>query len=228
MDLFILIITTIIFVETSFLLFKTKKQTKTPTNKRKVYVDTSILIDGRILSIAKTGFIGDELDIPRSVLKELQLLADDKTSEKRSRARKGLEIVKELGQIPNLALTISDEPTTEIKVDEILLDLASKNHATIMSLDFNLIKRAEAEKIATLNINDLVLSVRNKYYVGDKTILKITERGNNKNQGIGHLSDGTMVIVENADKKIGESLKVEFVKIHETSAGKLVFAKIKD
>ena len=93
-------------------------------------------------------------------------------------------------------------------------------------MDYNLIKVAEAEKINTLNINDLALAVRNEFLPGEKIKIKITEKGSNRGQGVGHLSNGTMVVVDNAANKVGKEVTVEFMRFHETSAGRIIFAKL--
>ncbi len=225
MELFILIITLAIFAETSFLVLKKQKNHR--SGKRKIFVDTSALIDGRILNIARTGFINDDLVILKNVLLELQLLADGKDAEKRSRARAGLETVAELERVIETDVEIMDDAEYYgAKVDEELLKLAKENKGAILTLDYNLIKVAEAEKIATLNINDLALAVRSEFLPGEKIKLKILEKGSNRGQGVGHLNDGTMIVVDNAASKIGKEVLVEFVKFHETSAGKMIFAKI--
>lgn len=225
MELFILIITILILSETTVLLIKNHKPIIS-SNKQKIYVDTSALIDGRILSVAKTGFLKEDFVILRSVLKELQLLADSKDSEKRTRARAGLEVASELERVIYFNTEIIDDGEGNKKVDEELLKFAKANHGTILTLDYNLIKRAAAEKIETLNLNDLVLALRNDFLPGEKFSVKILTSGSNPGQGVGHLKDGTMVVVDKAANKIGETLEVEFAKIYETSAGKMIFAKI--
>lgn len=224
MELFILIITLLILAETSFL--TVKKYQPTRNGARKIYVDTSVLIDGRILNIARTGFIDGDLIVLKSVLRELQLLADGKDSEKRTRARMGLSNVAELERVVEINTEIFDDGEGNKKVDEQLLKLAKANKGAILTLDYNLIKVAEAEKTKVLNINDLALAVRTEFLPGEKMELKITEKGSNRGQGIGYLPNGTMVVVEKAANKIGKTIIVEFVRFHETSAGKMIFAKI--
>ncbi len=224
MELFILIITLLILAETSFL--TVKKYQPTRNGARKIYVDTSVLIDGRILNIARTGFIDGDLIVLKSVLRELQLLADGKDSEKRTRARMGLSNVAELERVVEINTEIFDDGEGNKKVDEQLLKLAKANNGAILTLDYNLIKVAEAEKTKVLNINDLALAVRTEFLPGEKIELKITEKGSNRGQGIGYLPNGTMVVVEKAANKIGKTIIVEFVRFHETSAGKMIFAKI--
>jgi uncharacterized protein YacL len=121
---------------------------------------------------------------------------------------------------------IIDDGEGHKKVDEELLKYAKENKGAILTLDYNLIKVAEAEKIETLNINDLALALRNEFLPGQKMSLKIIDKGSGKGQGIGHLPDGTMVVVDNAANKIGKELTVEFVKFNETSTGKMIFARI--
>ena len=224
MELFILITVLVILAETTVLTFRKYKPTL--SGKRKIYVDTSVLIDGRILNIARSGFLDGDLIILKSVLLELQLLADGKDSEKRSRARAGLETAAELERVVNINTDIIDDSSSHKKVDEALLEIAKSTRGAILTLDYNLIKVAEAEKIETLNINDLALAVRNEFLPGEKIKLKILEKGSNRGQGVGHLSDGTMVVVDNAANKIGREVTVEFVKFYNTSAGKMIFAKL--
>lgn len=223
--MFILIVTLAIFAETSFL--AASKYHPIKNGQRKIYVDTSALIDGRILNIARTGFVNGDFVIPKSVLLELQLLADGKDSEKRARARAGLEVAAELERVIEINVEILDDGDLKgKKVDEELLRLAKANKGVLLTMDYNLIKVAEAEKIATLNINDLALAVRNEFLPGEKIKLKILEKGSGRGQGVGHLKDGTMVVVDKAADRVGKEVVVEFVKFHETSAGKMIFAKI--
>ena len=224
MELFILLLTLGIFAETTILLFR--KYRPTIGNKRKIYVDTSALIDGRILNVAKSGFLDGDLIILKSVLLDLQLLADGKDSEKRTRARAGLTLAAELERVVNVNTEIVDDGEGHKKVDEELLKHAKETRGAILTLDYNLIKVAEAEKIETLNINNLALAVRSEFLPGEKIKLRILEKGSNRGQGVGHLDDGTMVVVDNAANKIGKELIVEFVKFYETPAGKMIFAKI--
>lgn len=224
MELFTLLVSLAVFAETNFLVFR--KHGGGRSGQRKIYVDTSALIDGRILNIARTGFIDGDLIILKSVLLELQLLADGKDAEKRNRARAGLEVASELERVINVNTEILDEEVRYKKVDEELLRLAKENKGAILTLDYNLIKVAEAEKITTLNVNDLALAVRSEFLPGEKMRLKIIEKGSGRGQGVGHLPDGTMVVVDKAANKVGKELLVEFVKFHETSAGKMIFARI--
>ncbi|MBQ3413640.1 hypothetical protein IJH33_02200 [Candidatus Saccharibacteria bacterium] len=224
MDIVILIVALMVLVETSVLTFRKVKPGR--SGRRKVYVDTSALIDGRILNVARTGFIDGDLIILKSVLLELQLIADSKDSEKRTRARAGLDVVSELERVVEVNVEVVDDTGGLKKVDEELLKYARENRGAILTIDYNLIKVAEAEKIQTLNMNDLALAMRNEFLPGEKIKLKILEKGSNRGQGVGHLSDGTMVVVDNASRLVGREVMVEFVKFFETAAGKMIFARI--
>ena len=224
MELFILLLVLAIFVETSYLVSKNRLPRR--IGARKIYVDTSVLIDGRIINIAETGFIDGDLIILKSVLRELQLLADGKDAEKRARARAGLSNVSELERVVNVNTEVFDDGEGNKKVDEELLKFAKDNKGAILTIDYNLIKVAEAEKIETLNVNDLALALRTEFLPGEKIEIKITEKGSNRGQGIGHLPDGTMVVVDKAANKIGKNITVEFMRFHETSAGKMIFGRI--
>ena len=224
MELFILLISLAIFIETTFLIVREHRPLN--SGKRKIYVDTSVLIDGRILNVARSGFLDGDLIILKSVLRELQLLADGKDSEKRSRARAGLEAVSELERVIKINTEIIDDGDGYKKVDEELLKFAKANKGAVLTIDYNLIKVAEAEKVETLNINDLALATRTEFLPGEKIKLKIIEKGANPGQGVGHLPDGTMVVVDKASNRIGKEVLVEFVRFYETSSGKMIFAKI--
>ena len=224
MELFILLVCLAILIETTILLVRKYKPTL--GGKRKVYIDTSALIDGRIVNIARSGFLDGDLIILKSVLLELQLLADGKDTEKRTRARAGLSSAAELERVINVNTEIVDDTGGLKKVDEELLKYAKENRGAILTMDYNLIKVAEAEKIETLNINDLALATRSEFVPGEKVKLRILDKGSNKGQGVGHLADGTMVVVDKAANKVGREVTVELIKFYETPAGKMIFAKL--
>ena len=194
--------------------------------KKQVLVDTSILIDGRFLAVARTGFINFDILIPRSVVGELQILADGGDDEKRVRARYGLDIISALQNEEKITVSIlADGNSAAEGVDNRLILLAKKMNADILTADYNLNKVAKVEGIEVLNINELVQSVRADYLPGEKIMLEITQKGNEKKQGIGHLPDGTMVVVENGEGLIGTISEVEFIRSLQTAAGKMMFAR---
>ena len=214
----------IILAETSFLVFRKHVQFK--AGVRKVFVDTSALIDGRIVNVARTGFLDGDLIVLKSVLRELQVLADSKDSEKRIRARMGLSNVAELERIVEVNTEVLDDGSNPQKVDDLLLKYAKKFGGVVLTLDYNLIKVAEAEKIGTLNLNDLALATKTDFKPGERIKVKIIEKGSGRGQGIGHLENGAMVVVEHASHKVGKEVMVEFERLHETSAGRIIFARL--
>lgn len=225
MELFILIIVLILLAETTVLFIKSMHRASKNTGRRKVYVDTSALIDGRILTVAQTGFISDDLIIPRSVIRELQLLADGKDKEKRVLARRGMDNANELERVVFCNVTILQDPLDHTPVDERLIALAKENRGLICTNDYNLNKVATTEGIDVLNVNDLAIAVTGGYTAGDRIKVKITGIGSNPGQGIGHLEDGTMVVVDNAARNQGAELEVQILRFIQNSAGRMIFAK---
>lgn len=227
MDILIFILLTLIFIETTLILIRLNLKNLFKNNeKRKIYIDTSALIDGRILQVAETGFIGDEIIIPRSVIKELQLLADSKDNDKRTRARAGLDVVNQLERIVHFNTTILQDPLDRTPVDDRLIDLAKQTKGLILTLDFNLAKVAATEKITTLNINDLSLALNIPYQTGDRLTVKLASLGSNPKQAVGNLPDGTMVVVENASHKVGQEVGIKVVRYHQSSSGRILFATL--
>ena len=224
-DIVILIAILVILAEVSFLCVKSFLKPRQKSGKRKVYIDSSTLMDGRILAVAETGFIGDDLIIPRSVIREMQLLADGKDSDKRSIARRGLDNVNALERVVYCNVEILQDALDRTPVDERLIALAKENHGVICTNDFNLNKVASAEGIDVLNINDLAIALQNEYQPGQKMKIKITTKGANAGQGVGHLKDGTMVIVDNGSRKVGQEVNVEVVRFIQTSSGRMLFTK---
>jgi uncharacterized protein YacL len=189
-------------------------------------LDTSVLIDGRITSIAKSGFISDTLVIPRSVIGELQFLADNADHDKRSRARYGLDVVSELQAMPEVDVEIlQDGSKADEGVDERLLQLAKRNGSSICTIDYNLNKVALVEGISVLNVNELSQSLRMAYLPGEKMQLELVQKGQDAHQAVGYLPDGTMVVVEHASKLLGKTIEVEIIRSLQTAAGRMMFAK---
>ena len=225
MEYLILVICGVILVETTVLLVR-RLQPVRNGGRRKVFVDTSALIDGRIVKVVRTGFLSDDLVILKSVLRELQLLADGKDAEKRTKARVGLDNVAELERVIEVNTEIMDDGARGRKVDDLLLEKAREYNGVVLTLDYNLIKVAEAEKVGTLNLNDLAIALKTEFEPGKRVKIKIVEKGSNQGQGVGHLEDGAMVVVENASRRVGKEVTVELLRLHETSAGRMIFARI--
>jgi rRNA-processing protein FCF1 len=212
--------------EVTYLVVKLPRQSLGRRQSRPILVDTSVLIDGRIIAVATSGFIGDTLVIPRSVVGELQYLADNADHDKRARARHGLDVVKELQNMPHMVVEIlQDGSKAEEGVDERLLNLAKKNGSAICTIDYNLNKVAAVEGITVLNVNELAKSLRMAYLPGEKMMLELVQKGQDSHQGVGYLTDGTMVVVEHAKQSIGKTIEIEFIRSLQTAAGKMMFAK---
>lgn len=215
-----------ILAEVTYLVIKLPRQSFSRKQGRPILVDTSVLIDGRIISVAKSGFIGDTLVIPRSVVRELQFLADNADHEKRARARYGLDVVQELQALPEVTVEIlADGGQATEGVDERLLTLAKKHGAAVCTIDYNLNKVAVVEGITVLNVNELAQSLRMAYLPGERMRLELVQKGQDAHQGVGYLPDGTMVVVEHANKFIGQTVEIEFIRSLQTAAGKMMFAR---
>jgi hypothetical protein len=157
----------------------------------------------------------------------LQYLADNADNEKRSRARHGLDVVSQLQKMPDVKVEIfQDGSKAEEGVDERLLKLAKQYRGAVCTIDYNLNKVAQVEKIPVLNVNDLAMSLRMAYLPGEKILLELTQKGQDGHQAVGHLTDGTMVVVERASKLIGQTIEIEFIRSLQTAAGKMMFAKL--
>lgn len=228
MELLIICALLVIAAETTYLVgAQTIKLKHSKKQHMPIFVDTSVLIDGRIISIAESGFITSTLFIPRSVVGELQFLADNADTEKRTRARHGLDIVKELQAMINIKVEIFNDGTkAEEGVDNRLLKLAKEYNGAICTIDYNLNKVAQVENIPVLNVNELAKTLRMAYLPGEKIKLELTQKGNDGHQAVGHLEDGTMVVVEHASSQIGKVVEIEFIRGLQTAAGKMMFARI--
>jgi len=226
MNLIIIAALLMIAAETTYLTIQSRQRSSF-RNDQPIFVDTSVLIDGRIIAVAQSGFISSKLLIPRSVIGELQLLADQGDHEKRVRARHGLDVVNELQSLPQVTVEIfSDDPKVSEGVDNRLLFLAKKYHGSVCTIDFNLNKVAQVEQVPVLNVNDLAMNLRMAYLPGEHIMLELTQRGNDAHQAVGHLQDGTMVVVEQASSLVGKTVQVEFIRSLQTAAGKMMFARL--
>jgi len=223
--LIILAIALLILIEVSYLVLKTG--VRLPLGSRRgVLLDTSALMDGRIVTAAQTGFMPPHVVVPRSVINELQLLADQADPEKRSRARRGLDAVQELQAIDGVRVEVIDDGSLgKGGVDERLIDLAKSRASSICTIDFNLNKAATAMGIRVLNINELAGSIRMAFLPGETISLALTQKGQTGNQAVGYLADGTMVVVDKAGNKIGQTVEIEFIRSLQTAAGRMMFAR---
>ena len=196
-----------------------------------VILDTSVIIDGRLLDILKTGFLDAPLIVPQFILDELQRLADSGADLKRQRGRRGLEILDEIKSDGSIHLEVRDFTLSEQseskgeEVDKQLVQMAKKLKAKIATVDFNLNKAASISGLKILNVNELANSVKTVVLPGEKMKLKVVQKGKEAGQGVGYLEDGTMVVVEEGEEMIGREVSVEVSRILQTAAGRMVFSK---
>ncbi len=227
MELFILVVSLLILAETTVLIVKNRTTPLLASKqKRKLYVDTSALMDPRLLAVAQTGIISDDVIVPRSVTNELQLLADGRDADKRARARAGLDAVRELERVVFFDTTILGDELDRTPVDNRLIELAKANRGAILTNDFNLKKLAATEHIDAVSLNELALVLRNQYLPGERASVKVVAEGSNPHQGVAYLRDGTMIVIDQASKRVGQDVEVEFVRLNQTAAGSMMFARL--
>ena len=192
-----------------------------------VLLDTSVIIDGRIVDICKTGFLGGKIIIPKFVLRELQQIADSNDPIKRQRGRRGLEILNTIQKEPGLDISINEQDFPETsEVDAKLVMLAKLIEGNILTVDFNLNRVASIQGIKVLNINELANALKPVVFPGEVMHIKLIKEGKENNQAIGYLDDGTMVVVEEARRLIGQDVKVAVTSVLQTQAGRMIFTKV--
>ena len=190
-------------------------------------VDTSAIIDGRILDIIRCGFIDGDILIPQGVINELQVIADAKDSVKREKGQRGLDILNQLYDLDYPTRVI--HPTqSHSDIDTLLIKLAQQYHAHVITTDFNLNKVCHVQGITALNVNDLSEAIKPNVHQGDQLSILLTKIGKEPGQGVGYLDDGTMVVVDNAKSYIGQQVDLEVLSLLQTSSGRIVFAKFVD
>ena len=189
-------------------------------------VDTSAIIDGRVVDIAETNFLSGSLIVPRFVLNELHRLADSEESLKRARGRRGLDILARLQENPAVPLKIVDKDVPELpEVDQKLVRLAKELGAKVLTTDFNLNKIAALEGVTCLNVNDLSNSLKPVVLPGEGMSLFVMKEGKEREQGVGYLDDGTMVVIEDGRRFIGKRIEAAVTSILQTPAGRMIFAR---
>jgi uncharacterized protein YacL len=191
-------------------------------------LDTSCIIDGRVEELLRTGFLEGQILVPQFVLQELQQIADASNDQKRIRGRRGLDILNHIREVfPNRIVIHSADYDDLATVDSKLVRLAQEINATLLTNDYNLNKVASLQQVTVLNINDLAQSLRPAYLPGDDLEIRILKEGKEPTQGVGYLSDGTMVVVEDGVTHIGDDLSVVVTGALQTSAGRMIFARPK-
>lgn len=194
---------------------------------RTILMDTSVIIDGRIADIARTGFLTGTLLIPRFVLNELQYIADSPDSLRRQRGRRGMEVLGQLQKDPTVPVRISDIDVDGAReVDDKLVILARQLRCPILTNDYNLNRVAELQGVPVLNINELANAVKSVLLPGEALSVRIIQEGKESGQGVGYLDDGTMVVIEDGRSLLNEQTTVVVTKVLQTAAGRMIFARI--
>jgi len=192
-------------------------------------LDTSVIIDGRIADVSDTGFVHGDLIVPRFVLDELQQIADSSDHMKRSRGRRGLDILNRMQKSEGIHIDIVDTDFPKIKgVDAKLIALAAKEEGKIVTNDYNLNKVAELQGIKILNVNELANALKPVVLPGESMVVKIIKDGKEQGQGVAYLDDGTMVIVDSGSNFIGKTVQVVVTSVLQTTAGRMIFSNMKE
>lgn len=191
-------------------------------------LDTSVIIDGRIVDIARTGFLEGPLVITQFVLDELRHIADSGDPLKRNRGRRGLDILNELQELDVQVVTISKDYEHIPEVDAKLVQLAKEIGGYVVTNDFNLNKVASFQKVRVLNVNELAGAIKTVVLPGEEMTVEIVARGKGADQGVGYLDDGTMIVVEGGRNHIGETHKVVVTSVIQTNAGRMIFVRLED
>jgi uncharacterized protein YacL len=202
------------------------KQTK---GMRPLVLDTSAIVDGRIADLCQSKLFDAAVLVPRFVLNELQLIADSADKLKRQRGRRGLDILNKMQSNPGMDVEIDDSVIAEVEelrgVDQKIVSFAKINNGRVVTTDYNLSKVAQVRGVDVLNINDLASMLKVVALPGEPMTIKIIKPGEESDQGIGYLEDGTMVVVEGARNKIGRDITIGVTSSLQTSAGKMIFGK---
>ena len=196
------------------------------TESRNILLDTSVIIDGRIADIARTGFLPGSLLIPRFVLNELQYIADSPDSLRRQRGRRGMEVLSQLQKEPNIPVRVSDIDVEGVReVDDKLVILARQMRCPILTNDYNLNRIAELQGVTILNVNELANAVKSVLLPGEVLSVRVIQEGKEMNQGVGYMDDGTMVVIENGREYMNQEIPVTVTKVLQTAAGRMIFGR---
>ena len=192
-------------------------------------LDTSVIIDGRIADIAETGFLQGEIIIPKFIIQELQYIADSSDPARKTRGRRGLDIINRMqNEIPLISVTLTDHDFEHIKDADIkLIELSKRLNGMLVTNDYNLKKIADLEKVTVLNINTLNHALRPVVEQGQAIRISLVKPGKEQHQAVGYLDDGTMVVTDNASRQIGRDVEVSVRSMVQTPTGRIVFAKLK-
>lgn len=207
---------------------KSSASKSSASNGEPKILDTSVIIDGRIVDICRSGFIEGQLVVPSFVLEELRHIADSQDAIKRNRGRRGLDVLNMIQK--DLKLTVKIENVrvnSDAEVDTALLKLAQSLGGKVLTIDYNLNKVAEFQGVPVLNINELANAVKPIALPGEEMTVQVVKDGKENGQGVGYLEDGTMIVIDGGRKHMGETLNVTVTSILQTAAGRMIFAKPK-
>ncbi len=200
-----------------------------PQSENAKILDTSVIIDGRIADITETGFVEGTFILPQFILNELQHIADSSDSIKRTRGKRGLEVLHHIQKQAIVDVRIVDRDYPDIKeVDSKLIELAKEVRGKIVTNDSNLNKVAELQGIQVLNINELANSIKPVVLPGEEITVKILKEGKETGQGVAYLDDGTMIVVDNGRRHMGKTIDVVVTSVLQTPAGRMIFARLKE
>jgi uncharacterized protein YacL len=201
--------------------------TNAQPSSRTILLDTSVIIDGRIADIARTGFLVGTLLIPRFVLNELQFIADSSDNLRRQRGRRGIEVISQLQKDTSTPLRISDLDVEGVReVDDKLVVLARQLRCPILTNDYNLNRIAELQGVSILNVNELANAVKLVFLPGESIEVNVIQEGKESGQGVGYLDDGTMVVVEDGRNFLNKKIYVTVTKVLQTAAGRMIFGRM--
>ena len=190
------------------------------------YLDTSAIIDGRLVDVVASGFLAGTLVVPRFVLGELQHIADDSDPARRGRGRRGLDVLSVLQKDHRIDLDLSDEDVPEVKaVDAKLVALALAHGGVVLTTDYNLNRVAQLQGVRVMNLNNLANAMKPAFLPGEALRVKVIQEGKEPGQGVGYLDDGTMIVVEGGSSYLQRELEVQVTRVLQTVAGRMVFAQ---
>ena len=202
------------------------EQSLSKSDSRTILLDTSVIIDGRIADISRTGFLAGTLLIPRFVLAELQYIADSADSLRRQRGRRGMEVLSQLQKQSIIPVRLTDIDVEGVReVDDKLVILARQLRCPILTNDYNLNRIAELQGVTILNVNELANAVKSAMLPGEILFVRVIQEGKEASQGVGYMDDGTMVVIEGGREFINKEVPVTVTKVLQTAAGRMIFAR---
>jgi uncharacterized protein YacL len=193
-----------------------------------VLLDTSAIIDGRIVDIGRVGFLGGPVVVPRFVLRELQRIADSSDAMRRGRGRRGLELLERLKKVAGIPVRIYDGDADGDGVDAKLVSLAQRLRCAIVTNDYNLNRVAAVQGVRVLNVNELANAVKTAVLPGEELNVRVIQEGKEPNQGVAYLDDGTMVVVDGGRRYLDSDIGVVVTRVFQTAAGRMIFAQTRE